>query len=217
MKILNLYSGVGGNRRLWGNDHNIVAVENDMAIAEVYSKMYPCDKVVVFDAHEYLLFNYKKFDFIWSSPPCTTHSRARFGLGVHGHGYPYKYPDMRLYEEIILLKSLCKQKPLWCVENVLPYYDYLITTNAIIGRHAYWSNFPIDYMQFTQMGGIAGHTCKGTGEKEFHEKRLGFNLDAFTGIDKRKAMRNCVEPDIGLHILNCAMGKPNNIQDKLFG
>jgi len=205
MKILNLYCGIGGNRKLWGNNHNIVAVESSMAIAEAYKKMYPSDKVIVIDAHEYLLAKYKEFDFIWSSPPCTTHSRARFGLGVHGHGYPYKYPDMNLYAEIILLQSLCKTK--WCVENVLPYYDYLITPRQIIGRHAYWCNFAIPHLSFTQNGGIAGHTCKGKGERKFHEDRLGINLDGFGGFDLRKALRNCVEPEIGLYILNCAMDK----------
>lgn len=27
MKILNLYAGIGGNRKLWGNEHDITAVE----------------------------------------------------------------------------------------------------------------------------------------------------------------------------------------------
>ena len=29
MKILNLYAGIGGNRKLWGNEHEITAVELD--------------------------------------------------------------------------------------------------------------------------------------------------------------------------------------------
>ena len=28
MKILNLYAGIGGNRKLWGDEHEVVAVEN---------------------------------------------------------------------------------------------------------------------------------------------------------------------------------------------
>ena len=28
MKILNLYSGIGGNRKLWGDEHEVTAVEN---------------------------------------------------------------------------------------------------------------------------------------------------------------------------------------------
>lgn len=27
MKILNLYAGIGGNRKLWGDNHDITAVE----------------------------------------------------------------------------------------------------------------------------------------------------------------------------------------------
>jgi DNA (cytosine-5)-methyltransferase 1 len=201
MKILNLYAGIGGNRKLWGDNHNIVAVENNIDIAEAYSKMFPADKVVVIVDHEYLLVNYNNFDFIWSSPPCVTHSRARFGLGVCSKGYRYEYPDMRLYEEIILLQSVCKSK--WCVENVFPYYEYLIEPRQKIGRHAYWANFPISPIKCSANSKIAGHTCKGTNEMEFHKKRLNINLDEFK-IDKRKALRNCVEPEIGLHILNCA-------------
>ena len=74
MKILNLYAGVGGNRKLWGGEHDITAVELDAQIAEVYADLYPNDTVIVGDAHEYLLENYMDFDFIWSSPPCPSHS-----------------------------------------------------------------------------------------------------------------------------------------------
>ena len=47
MKILNLYAGVGGNRLLWGNDHDITAVEYDKGIAGVYADLYPNDKVII--------------------------------------------------------------------------------------------------------------------------------------------------------------------------
>ena len=29
MKILNLYCGIGGNRKFWGEDHKITAIEKD--------------------------------------------------------------------------------------------------------------------------------------------------------------------------------------------
>jgi DNA (cytosine-5)-methyltransferase 1 len=38
MKILNLYAGIGGNRKLWGNKHNITAVEFNNTIAEKYKR-----------------------------------------------------------------------------------------------------------------------------------------------------------------------------------
>ena len=59
MKILNLYPGIGGNRKLWGEEHEITAVEYDKDIATIYKDFFPDDKVVVADAREYLLEHYK--------------------------------------------------------------------------------------------------------------------------------------------------------------
>lgn len=70
MKILNLYAGIGGNRKLWGDDYEITAVEFDPEIARAYQDRYPNDTVIVGDAKQYLLDHYKEFDFIWASPPC---------------------------------------------------------------------------------------------------------------------------------------------------
>lgn len=36
MKILNLYAGIGGNRKFWGDEHEITAVEAVPEIAEIY-------------------------------------------------------------------------------------------------------------------------------------------------------------------------------------
>jgi len=35
MKILNLFAGIGGNRTLWGTQHQITAIENNEKIAEI--------------------------------------------------------------------------------------------------------------------------------------------------------------------------------------
>ena len=78
MKILNLYAGIGGNRQHWGQEHEITAVEINPKIADDYKLTYPSDNVIIADAHEYLLANHKNFDFIWSSPPCQTHSRTNY-------------------------------------------------------------------------------------------------------------------------------------------
>lgn len=51
MKILNLYAGIGGNRKLWGNEHDITAVELRPEIAAIYHDLYPNDTVIVGDAH----------------------------------------------------------------------------------------------------------------------------------------------------------------------
>ena len=75
MKILNLYAGIGGNRKLWSDEHEITSVEYDQGIADIYHDHYPNDTVIVTDAHGYLLEHYSEYDFIWSSPPCPTHRK----------------------------------------------------------------------------------------------------------------------------------------------
>ncbi len=135
MKILNLYACLGGNRYKWGNEHEITAVEWDEELARLYKERFPNDNVIVADAHEYLLKHYKEFDFIWSSPPCPTHSRARF---ARRNTTITVYPNMDLYQEIIFLKHYFKGK--WVVENVIPFYEPLIPAQKR-GRHLYWCNF----------------------------------------------------------------------------
>lgn len=204
MKILNLYAGIGGNRALWGDKHDITAVENVPHIADVYRKLWPNDTVVEADAHQYLLDHYKEFDFIWSSPPCPTHSRARFGLGVNGKGYAAVYPDMKLYQEIIFLRH--HFNGYWVVENVQAYYKPLIHPQSI-GRHWYWANFVIRKIKVGYTGISGATTSSG---KVLHAKnvselegQLGIDLSTFDTPGKRLMLRNAVEPEIGLHILNC--------------
>ncbi len=141
MEILNLYSGIGGNRKLWGDEHNITAVEFREDIADVYRHYFPNDTMIVGDAHQYLLDNYKRFDFIWSSPPCQTHSRARFWGFRNSDKVEKKYPDMKLYQEILFLDNYFDG--LWIVENVKPFYEPLIRPKRELGRHLFWSNFNI--------------------------------------------------------------------------
>jgi len=136
MKILNLYAGIGGNRELW-TDCEVTSVEYNKDIAEMYRDKFPKDTLIIGDAHQYLLDHYKEYDFIWSSPPCQSHSRTNYFLNAQGI---VRYPDMRLYQEILFLKNFYKGK--WCIENVIGYYDPLITPTQI-GRHYLWSNFII--------------------------------------------------------------------------
>ena len=98
MKILNLYACLGGNRYKWGNEHEIVAVEWDEELAKLYKERFPNDEVVVADAHEYLLKNFRSFDFIWSSPPCPSHSRAAFGSRKSTKAGPVSYTHLRAHE-----------------------------------------------------------------------------------------------------------------------
>ncbi len=142
LKVLNLYAGIGGNRKYWDDvvdDLEVTAVEIDEEIAQVYQDNFPQDEVLVKDAHDFLENNYKKYDFIWSSPPCPTHSRVRNELSIGMGQNKAVYPDMDLYEEILLLKQVKK---------------------------------------------ISGYDGS---------------------VSRKKLLRNCVHPDLGKHILECAV------------
>ncbi|KKN65797.1 hypothetical protein LCGC14_0477330 [marine sediment metagenome] len=140
MKILNLYAGIGGNRKLWGDKHKITAIEINPKIAKIYQDFFPNDKVIIADAHQYLLEHYKEFDFIWGSPPCPTHSRLALSNSGRDE-IKNKYPNMKLYEEILFLKYYFKGE--WVIENVISYYNPLIKPFEC-GLHYYWSSFIIN-------------------------------------------------------------------------
>jgi DNA (cytosine-5)-methyltransferase 1 len=201
--VLNLYAGIGGNRKLWDNV-DVTAIERDPEIADVYRDHFPNDTVIETDAHEYLKNNFDDFDFIWASPPCPTHSKFR--RDMHGWDKPV-YPDMKLWQEIIFLKGMCHAD--WVVENVVPYYEPLIegTTRA---RHMFWSNFYIPEITL-QSDGVKRQE---SGWQEIQE-RYGFDL---SNVDqdrrwKRKVLNNCVHPKLGKHIFDAAF---NLRQDTLF-
>lgn len=202
MKILNLYAGIGGNRKLWGNDHEITAIELNPEIAAIYQDFFPKDKVIVTDAHQYLLDHFKKFDFIWSSPPCPTHSRWKLltsKMKQKGQKRSIEYPNMELYQEIILLKFYHKGK--WIVENVISYYDPLIQPQKS-GRHYFWANFLIKNVD-------KGKAIIKQRVKEL-QKTHGFDISEYklsSKLQKRKdqILRNCVDPELGLYILDRAM------------
>lgn len=192
MKILNLYAGIGGNRKLWGDEHEITAIEYDPEIAKVYKDFFPNDNVIVTDAHQYLLDHYKEFDFIWSSPPCQTHSSFRFNICVRFRGTKAEYPDMRLYQEIIFLQKHFKGK--WIVENVKPYYEPLIQPTAKLQRHYFWANFHIDDLS------VKNDSIR-TAQIPDLQLLHGFDLQKYKLQNKRQILRNCVSPEIGFHIL----------------
>ena len=195
MKILNLYAGIGGNRKLWGPEHQVTSVEYDPAIAAVYADLFPQDTLVVGDAHEYLRQHHGEFDFIWSSPPCQTHSSFRYNIGVRFRGVEPKFPDMSLYEEIVFLKY--HSDALWVVENVVPYYKPLMLA-VKIGRHLYWSNF--DLPEFpNKVDNIRGNQIPQL--EELH----GYDLSKYKLPNKRQVLRNCVTPEVGARILDAAL------------
>jgi len=195
MKILNLHAGIGGNRKLWGDNHEVTAVELSEELADVYKRWYPNDTVVVDDAYTYLLEHWREYDFIWASPPCQTHSKMRYLASKRG-SYLAKLPDMSLYGVITWLTHFCKDKK-WVVENVVPYYEPLIKPTAKLDRHLIWSNFPIDEISFDKPE--IKHN-KVTGKTE----RFGISLEGIK-LKQRKdqVIRNCVNPKMGKHILDC--------------
>lgn len=203
MKILNLYAGIGGNRKLWGNEHDVTAIEYHPGIAKVYKENFPHDKVIVTDAHQYLLDHVLDgWDFIWGSPPCPSHSR----INTDGN-HPPRYPDMKLYQEIIMLgNNWFKGK--WVIENVIPYYEPLIRPTIELDRHLFWTNFKVSRIDVIPEKPIKDQS--GT------QDRFGFNLKGIDveGHNKRQIMRNLVDPEIGLHFLNCAQGILNSYKQK---
>ena len=192
MKVLNLYAGIGGNRKLW-KDVDVTAVELNPKIAAIYQDFFPQDKVIVADAHSYLLEHFEEYDFIWSSPPCQSHSSFRKNICVRYRGTQPVYPDLKLYEEILFLKQIANSSGTkfkgnkYCVENVVSYYKPLITPQEV-ARHYFWANFSIRQYQTKTRGHMESN-------KKLSQIK-GFN------INNKTLLRNCAEPELGLHILN---------------
>jgi len=204
-KVLNLYACLGGNRYKWdevaeeaGIDMQVTAVELDPELAKLYQERFPNDTVVVADAHQYLLDHYKEFDFIWSSPPCPTHSRFNVSMKEHRE---MKYPDMGLYQEIIFLDTYFKGK--YVVENVIPFYEPLIPAKKR-GRHLYWTNFQLpssinerenpDFSRVKNMVQLMS---------EFHD----YDFTKYKGYQRtNKIARNLVDYEAGRTIFETALG-----------
>lgn len=204
-KVLNLYACLGGNRYKW-TDCDVTAVELDPELARMYQERFPHDKVVVADAHQYLLDHYKEFDFIWSSPPCPTHSKVRF-TQKNQKFYKPEYPNMMLYQEIIFLEHHFDGK--YVVENVIPYYEPLIPAQKR-GRHLYWANFmlPKNIAERSMRGVMCGQSNDELKKLcEFHN----IDVSTYTGKQsKTKIARNLVDYEVGLTIFNTA----RNIHNK---
>jgi DNA (cytosine-5)-methyltransferase 1 len=214
MKILNLYACLGGNRYKWNEvkeDIQVTAVELDPECARLYQERFPNDKVIIGDAHQYLLDHYKEFDFIWSSPPCPTHSSFQHSMK---YKRKMKYPDMKLYEEIIFLDAFYNGK--YCVENVIPFYNPLMPAKKR-GRHLYWTNFNLpntlserrnkDFSRIKNMVSMMS---------EFHN----YDFKKYKGKQSiNKIARNLVDYEAGKTIFETMLGivkKENINQTELF-
>lgn len=211
MKILNLYACLGGNRYKWDEvtDVEVTAVELDPELARLYQERFPSDKVIVADAHQYLLDHFDEFDFVWTSPPCPTHSRLN-SMIIKNTG-KVRYPDMKLYEEIIILDKWFRGK--YIVENVIPYYTPLIP-GVKRDRHMYWSNFNLpNVLNDRSKKDLTKLTLIEL--QKFHK----IDLSSYKGNQpKDKVARNLVDYEAGRTILETVVGvvkQQNEKQTKL--
>lgn len=221
MRVLNLYACLGGNRYKWdevakeaGIEIEVTAVELDTELARMYKERFPNDNVIIADAHKYLLEHFKEYDFIWTSPPCPSHSRIRFGQAKgKRENYNPIFPDMKLYEEILFLDNYFSGK--YCVENVIPYYEPLIQAQKR-GRHLYWTNFNLP-KSLNERPSPKGFIEVGSKPVEiFHE----IDLSSYKGEQRKdKIARNLVDYEAGKTILQTALGiltKKETTQQSLF-
>ena len=216
-KILDLYACLGGNRYKWDevSEIEVTAVELDPEAARLYQERFPNDIVIIADAHQYLLDHYKEFDFIWSSPPCPTHSRARYWSSSNYETTTEAvYPDMKLYQEIIFLQHYYKTGK-WCVENVIPYYEPLIQAQQR-GRHLYWTNFNLPKDLKDRRFAISQAKNELKGLCEFHD----YDFNKYKGEQSViKMARNLVDYEAGKTILATAFNiqlSEKDTQTKLF-
>lgn len=202
MKILNLYACLGGNRYLWSKEHEITAVELDPELARLYQERFPNDTVIVADAHQYLIDHYSEFDFIWSSPPCPTHSRANFWASKSVDTRVKSYPNMTLYQEILFLQHWFDGK--FVVENVIPYYEPLIPAIKR-DRHLYWANFKLPLVLSDR--DISGVVSSAKNELALLSKIHDYDFTKYKGEQPTlKIARNLVDYEAGNTILNTAIG-----------
>lgn len=187
---------------MW-TDCKVTAVEINPDIAAVYKELYPKDEVIVGDAHDYLLKHFHKFDFIWSSPPCQSHTNLII-CSIARHERYRKYPDMSLYQEVIFLNQFCRS--LWIVENVNPYYDPLIKPTQSFGRHLFWSNFGFAVtkipskkdLTLMSIPELEKYTMTQLPNRNFSEDKKK------NALIRRQILRNCVHPLMGQQIFSTA-------------
>ena len=92
------------------------------------------------------------------------------------------------------------------VENTTPYYEP-ISNAQNVGDHLFWSNFFISNFDI----GTRGHRG-GTVEALQSKKML--DISDYEITNKRQILRNCVEPELGKHIFDCAFN--SNRQPRFF-
>ncbi|MDR2975396.1 MAG: DNA cytosine methyltransferase [Propionibacteriaceae bacterium] len=233
MRVLNLYAGIGGNRAGWPDDADVTAVELDPEIAAAYRELWPQDQVLIADAHQYLLEHFRDgWDFIWSSPPCQTHSKLNRFIDKRT---PAKlaYPKLEtLYGEILLLQAFAPRQTAWLVENVIPYYPPLVPPTTQIGRHYGWSNRPIpmipasdglkisrdrkgNYRRTKRL--LSPMECSETGDfEQVYSITLPPSADGWGRQKRRQTMRNCVDPRLAQAVWDAVCDTRRSTQGTLW-
>ena len=197
IKVLHTFCGIGGCRKDWPTNIQVTAVEFNEEAAAIYKELFPQDEVIVADAYEYIRLHWNEYDFIWASPSCQSHSKMRF-LSSKAGSYDAVLPDPRLWSTIIFLKHFCRNRDIhYCVENVDMYYrkdldetiseffQPFLTPTIKLGRHLFWTNFPLEKRTFDNHG---SHNARGSNTKgDF------FDLTRFKPktIRKDQLLRTC--------------------------
>lgn len=216
-KVLNLFGGIGGNRRAFDDDkYDVTTVESNQNIAAYYLSEYPQDEVIVGDAYDYLWKNFHKFDFVWASPPCTTHTilnKVRAGRKYKKtfKNDIIKLPDPGIFSLIIWMKEIYRGD--WVVENVKNGYSFKyfnVKPTAVVGRHYIWSNFHVtemDVFKKEHVGSIED-ICKIKNINYEKFKKWNFNLR------KDNIGHNTVLEKYARHVMDCY--ESNNVVGDLF-
>lgn len=206
--IANLYAGIGGNRKLWGDEHFVIAVEKDPRIAYAYRKHFPKDLVIVGDCIEFIEHNHQIIDLVWASPPCITHSSLNNSRKTQGFSH---FPDLTgLYGYNLYLEDCVKYKGKYIIENVeiQKYHRNLIPPSIEIGRHYFWTNFSISDKAVKEI------VEKVDEKKPYSEirddptamaKEYGYALEDLPSNLRKITLRNCVIPEVGLFLFNQAV------------
>ena len=185
MKILDLFAGPGGTAKGF---HSVksglqyFAVENDLDTLNLHKENNPSSICIFGDAYQWL-DRLEKYDFVWISPPCTTHSRAML---YHKNKSSWKEPDNRLWDIINLVLKL---KTAAVVENVVPWYKPKIKPTCKISRHLFWSNFRIIPFKISEPSKKHKYMYRKDWE-QYHN--MIFN--------NRKQARNCLKSEIAAEI-----------------
>lgn len=197
INVMNAYGGLGGNRKKWPDNVRVTMIEMEPDIAEVYQAHNPDDIVIIGDAKQYILDHHHEYDAVWASPPCPTHSAMQLATRHKVECYP----DMTLYQIITFLKHRFKGK-WWVAENVKPYYEPWITPQ-MIDRHAFWASFHIPSFKMDRPKNFIDSVSQQV-LKDWLGIQYEGNIYYGDNHCPNQVLRNCVHPDLGLHVFESA-------------